>query len=115
MGVWNPGQEAGVHADTRGKLHKPRHGGTLKMGSGRSLVLLGIDIFHYHCAGGIHEITVEIGGMFFFLLLNPEVSYGRIMTFTACGTRRDPYKFASLVVVHFLISDIDDHVGRTAD
>ena len=114
MGVGDSRQESGVHADPVGKLHEPWHRGTLEMGSCGRLVLLGIHILDDDVAGGIHEISIEIGGMFLLLLANLEIADRGVMPFAASGDGRDTDQLASLVVVEFLVADIDDDRGGTA-
>ena len=69
------------------------------MGSCRWLVLLGIDVFHNHGVRCIHEITIEVRGVFLLLLTHLEAADGRVMSLLAGGAGGDADQFSTLIVV----------------
>jgi len=112
MGIWNARQEACVHPDPWSKLHEPRHGGALEVGSRwRHVHFIG-DIFNDDISRAVNKVAVEIGGVLLLLLLHFKIPDWRVMPLASRGDGGDADKFTPPVVEEFLLGDIDDDMSR---
>jgi len=112
MGIGNARKESGMHPDSRSKLHEPRHGGALEVGSRRRHIDFIGDIFNDDVSRAVNKVAVEIGGVLLLLLLHLKIPDRRVMPLASRGDGGDADESATFVVEEFLLADIDDDMSR---
>ena len=104
-----------MHSDSTDDPHEERHWRSTKARSGRTRVLLYVNIFDNNISRAVYVVAVKIRGVVEILLRDFEISRRGIEALASAGNRRDADQFPALVERGGLLGEIDDNGWRTDD